>query len=81
MSISSNNLLKTIVSATDKETQNAKLAIVSDVSSNGAKLRFYGDDIVSQKHFKRLSSYVPNQGDTVLVINVNGSYVIAGKVE
>lgn len=49
-------------------------------TTGGIFIQFYGEDTPSQKPFKRLGSYSPTVGDTVVLQNINGSYVITGKV-
>lgn len=80
MSITSNDLLKVIQSTNSGSGALTKLAVVSNILNGSVYLTFYGDETPSQKSYKRLSSYTPTKGDTVLVLNVNGSYVIVGKV-
>jgi len=81
MSLLSNQLLETIKQSTEQPEAGVRLATVSSVSGSYVYVKFYGDSTASRKSYKRLSSYSPSTGDTVLMINVNGSYVIAGRVE
>lgn len=79
MSIKSNDLLSTIKSASSSPSESARLGTVTG-AGDALKIKFYGDEVASQKSYKRLSSYSPSVGDTVLIVNVNGSYVVVGKV-
>jgi len=81
MSLLSNQLLETIKQSSEAPEAGVRLATVTTVSGSNTYVKFYGDSVASRKSYKRLSSYSPSSGDTVLMINVNGSYVIAGKVE
>lgn len=56
------------------------MATVTEVAGNDVFLTFYGEEEQRDKSYKRLSSYTPNVGDTVLVAKLNKSYTILGKV-
>lgn len=81
MSLNSNALSRLI---NDKQVQNSsstvKMGIVVAVEE-GIKILFYGESEPSQKSYKRLSSYTPAINDVVVLLAVNNSYVIIGKVE
>lgn len=81
MSLLSNDLLETIKESSDKPAPNVRLAEITRSDGTGNYVKFYGDDSASKKSYKKLASYSPEIGDTVLMINVNGSFLIAGKVE
>ena len=49
-------------------------------SANGLKVQIDGEESASTKKYCYLASYVPTQGDRVLIEEVNGSYVILGKL-
>lgn len=57
-----------------------KMAIVTELSGEDIFLTFYGEETQRIKSYKRLASYTPNVGDTVLVAKLNKSYTIMGKV-
>lgn len=44
------------------------------------KVQFDGEDIPSQKVYKRLSNYTLTDDDRVLLAKVSGTYVILGKI-
>lgn len=63
------------------ETSSAfKMAKVSSVSGSNVYLTFYGESSPRIKSYKRLASYSPAVGDTVIVAKLNNSYTILGKV-
>lgn len=80
MSLLSNALYNQISQASESKDPSTRLARVTSSNGSGVFLQFYGDDTASQKPFKRLDSYTPSSGDTVLVQQINGSFVITGKV-
>lgn len=57
-----------------------KMATISQVSGSDVYLTFYGEETQRIKSYKRLESYTPTVGDTVLVAKLNKSYTILGKV-
>ena len=57
-----------------------RMAVVDNVIGGRPYLRFYGETAASQKPYKYLQSYIPTQGDKVLVARVAKTYVILGKV-
>jgi len=57
-----------------------KMATVSQVNGNDVYLTFYGEETQRVKSYKRLASYTPATGDTVIVAILNNSYTIMGKV-
>ena len=56
------------------------MATVSEVSGDNVYITFYGEENQRVKSYKRLESYNPTVGDTVLVAKLNKSYTILGKV-
>ena len=56
------------------------MAVVSSIRSGKIYLTFYGEEEMSQKPYKRLDSYMPSIGDTVVLQKVGSSYLITGKV-
>lgn len=57
-----------------------RMARVTQVSGSKVYLTFYGEEIQRGKSYKRLASYTPTVGDTVIVAKLNKSYTILGKV-
>ena len=57
-----------------------KMATITELSGEDIFLTFYGEETQRIKSYKRLASYTPNVGDTVLVAKLNKSYTIMGKV-
>lgn len=57
-----------------------RMARVTAISGSRPYLTFNGETAQSGKPYKYLSSYVPAQGDYVLVAVVGGTHVILGKV-
>ena len=57
-----------------------KIATVTNATSGKTYLTFYGEDVQSQKPYKRLSSYSPVKGDCVCVARINRSWLILGKI-
>lgn len=49
-------------------------------AEEGLKVIVDGEDSPTTKKYNYLSSYVPTQGDHVLIEEIGGSYVIIGKV-
>jgi len=80
MSLISNDLIRNIASATEKEEHVSSMATVASISNGKVYLKYYGETEASQKPTKRVSSYTPAVGDTVILQNINGSLVIVGKV-
>ena len=79
MSLNSNKLLNTITNSKKEEEAQTRMAVVSSIRSN-IYLTFYGEEEMSQKPYKRLDSYMPSIGDTVVLQKVGSSYLITGKV-
>lgn len=71
------NSLKNI----NETSSSFKMATVTEVSGDDVFLTFYGETEQRIKNYKRLASYTPTEGDTVLVAILNKSYTILGKVE
>lgn len=80
MSLNSNKLFNTITNAKSKKEAQTRMAVVTSISGNNIYLTFYGEEEMSQKPYKRLDSYVPAIGDTVVLQKVGSSYLITGKV-
>lgn len=58
-----------------------KLAVVENLfEDKNAKIRFIGEDTVSEKKYSYLQSYGPSIGDKVLLAKVNKTWIILGKV-
>lgn len=57
-----------------------KIAKIASVNSNDttATVQFDGESVAGLKYYKSLSSYIPKEGDRVLLIGVSGSYIILG---
>ena len=49
-------------------------------STTGVKVIIDGEDTASTKKYSYLASYTPTAGDRVLIEEINGSYVILGKL-
>ena len=79
MSLNSNKLLNTISNTKKVEEAQTRMAVVSSISGNNIYLTFYGEEEMSQKPYKRLDSYMPAVGDTVVLQKVGSSYLITGK--
>lgn len=73
------NAIISAVNVNGVQKMNERMATVTGVTG-GLYLQFYGEDEPSSKSYKRLNSYVPAVGDVVLVLQVNKSYVVMGKV-
>lgn len=80
MSLLSNSLYKQISQAGEQEEKTNRMATISSIDNDNVYIQFYGESSPSLKPFKRLDSYTPTVGDTVVLQNINGSYVITGKV-
>lgn len=80
MSIASNTLLSTINSSKEPERNTNKLAKVSKIEGASTYITFYGEEEMSQLPYKRVSTYTPVVGDTVIVQKIGTSYIITGKV-
>lgn len=80
MSLNSNKLLNTISNTKKVEEAQTRMAVVSSINGNNIYLTFYGEEEMSQKPYKRLDSYMPAVGDTVVLQKVGSSYLITGKV-
>uniref|UniRef100_UPI0032611151 hypothetical protein n=1 Tax=Clostridium sp. NkU-1 TaxID=1095009 RepID=UPI0032611151 len=57
-----------------------RMAVVENVTGGRPYIRFFGENMASQKPYKYLQSYTPVVGDKVLVARVAKTYVILGKV-
>lgn len=57
-----------------------RMAVVSAYTGGKVYLTFYGENVQREKSYKRLASYTPVVGDTVICAKLNGSYTILGKV-
>ena len=79
MSLLSDSLYDEISKAGQIDEKKTRMATVSSVTG-GLFIQFYGESTPSLKPFKRLGSYSPTVGDTVIVQNINGSYIVTGKV-
>lgn len=77
---SSNEFANLIIGSTESNDASFRMATVSSVTSSGVKLTFNGESVAREKTYKRLSSYTPTAGDTVICAKLNGSYTILGKV-
>lgn len=80
MSLNSNNLYKTIAAAQKSNEPQTRMATVTLINENNIYLTFYGEEEMSQKPYKRLDSYNPMVGDTVVLQKIGSSYLITGKV-
>ena len=80
MSLLSNALYNQIADAGETQDKANRMATVSSINGGNVYIQFYGESSPSLKPFKRLGSYSPTVGDTVVLQNINGSYVITGKV-
>lgn len=80
MSLNSNKLLNTISNTKKVEEAQTRMAVVSSINGNNIYLTFFGEEEMSQKPYKRLDSYMPAVGDTVVLQKVGSSYLITGKV-
>jgi hypothetical protein len=59
-----------------------KLAAVTNLFQDGtAKVKFYGEEVASEKGYCYLSSYNPSDNDVVLMMPFAGTYIIAGKIQ
>lgn len=64
-----------------EESKYFKLATVVELfENNTAKIKFDGEETVSEKQYAYLDSYIPTQNDRVLLGILGGTYVILGKV-
>lgn len=69
------------INETQQEQEPAfKLATVTIASGSNFKIKFDGEEVESQKIYKRLSTYSPQKGDRVLLAVISGTYVVLGKV-
>lgn len=57
-----------------------RMATVSAISTGRPIIRFYGESKDSLKKYKYLAPYIPTLGDTVLLAQTSGTYVILGRV-
>lgn len=56
------------------------LGEVSSIETGGLTVTIDGEDTPTTKEYCFLSSYVPTAGDRVLIEEINGTYVVLGKV-
>lgn len=80
MSLISNQFKQLINKTASVSSNDSKLARVTRIDDLGVYIMFYGEETESQKPYKRLSNYIPSVGDTIMLVNINNSYVITGKV-
>lgn len=60
---------------------NYKIATVTSFFENGCpKLTFAGEDQESNKKYSYIYTYIPVEGDIVLLMKTNSTYVIIGKI-
>jgi len=65
----------------NEKEKDFKLATVEGLFENGtAKIKFFGEDTVSEKEYSYLARYNPTVGDTVLLIPFLDTYIIADKI-
>jgi len=65
----------------ETEENKLKLATVTELFENGtAKIKFYGEEIESEKEYSYLASYTPKINDVVLLVKLLDTYIILGKV-
>ena len=57
-----------------------KLAKVEEVTSDGIKIKFDGENTASEQLYTRVDSYTPTINDRVILGEAAGTYVIMGKV-
>lgn len=76
----SNELANSLLNYGNKSDATFRMAKVTAYSDNKVFLTFYGEENQREKAYKRLSSYYPQIGDTVICAKLNGSYTILGKV-
>lgn len=68
------------IKAMSEKASPYRVATVTAVSGSNATIRFRGESSASTKTYKRLSSYSPTAGDTVLLLSVSNTFVILGKI-
>lgn len=76
---SSNEMANSLENINKIETS-FRMATVTSYANGKVYLTFYGEESQREKPYKRLASYTPNVGDTVIVAKLNKSYTIMGKV-
>lgn len=64
----------------NNNSKSFKLAVVKSISSGKTIVQFDGEEESSNKSYSRLGSYLPTVGDRILLLNVGGTYVIAGEI-
>lgn len=65
----------------NKTEDNYKIATVTSLFEDGCpRLTFAGEEQESKKKYSYIYSYIPHDGDTVLLIKANETYVIIGKI-
>lgn len=78
--INSSNDFSNLLNQENNTDEVFRMAKVTAYSSGKVYLTFYGESTQRTKNYKRLSSYSPAVGDTVICAKLNGSYTILGKV-
>lgn len=78
--IEADKLKKTIQKIAEPNEETTKMAVVTNVLNGKVYLKFYGETEASLKPYKRIASYNPTVGDTVVLTKVGSSYLITGKV-
>lgn len=65
----------------NEKTENFKLGkIDSNYTTGRPKVMFDGENIVSEKQYCYLNSYIPIANDRVLLIKISGTFVILGEI-
>lgn len=59
---------------------NLFLGTVYDVTSDGVRITFDGNDSPTNKRYKRLNSASLSSGDRILAVKQSGTYIILGKI-
>lgn len=80
MIIDSNDFTNSLKNYESAPEPSFRMAKVTAYTSGKLYLTFYGEDTQRQKAYKRLASYSPAVGDTVICARLNGSYTVLGKV-
>lgn len=65
----------------EKQETCTRLAIVTALFEDGCpKIRFYGEDVSSEKEYSYVSTYIPAVNDIVVLAKTDSSYIILGKI-
>lgn len=80
MSLKSNKLLKTIKKNANDNSPDVRMAMIKSSSGGKYTVRFYGEDVDSQKAYMKMSSASINTSKPVLMQKVNGTYIIMGNI-